>query len=64
MARTILTDKEWETIKPFIPENNGNTGKKSHPAHDHRRILEAILWVLRTGAARCTPRILPLVNGL
>lgn len=47
MARTILTDKEWETLKPFIPDH---TGKKGHPARDHRQVLEAILWVLRTGA--------------
>lgn len=54
MARTILTDKEWEVLKPLIPDN---TGKKGHPARDHRQILEAILWVLRTGAPwRDVPR--------
>ena|SRR5215203_745726 len=47
MARTILTDKEWETLKPFIPDC---TGKKGHPPRNHRQVLEAILWVLRTGA--------------
>jgi transposase len=47
MARTILTDAEWKVLEPFIPDNKG---KKGRPSQNHRLILEAILWVLRTGA--------------
>jgi transposase len=47
ITRTILTDREWEEIKEVIPDNKR---KKGHPARDHRQVLEAILWVLRTGA--------------
>ena len=47
MARTILTDKEWESIKPLLPSRKG---KKGHPLIHNRKILEAILWILRTGA--------------
>src|SRR4051812_14490355 len=47
MFRTILKDEEWETIKSSIPDN---TGKRGHPPRDHRLILEAIFWILRTGA--------------
>jgi transposase len=47
MARTILKDKEWERIKPYIPKNKGKKGRQ--PTKDHQT-LEAILWVLRTGS--------------
>ena len=47
MARTILKDEEWEIIKPYIPNNKG---KKGRPPTKDRQTLEAILWVLRTGA--------------
>jgi transposase len=38
---------EWRVLKPLIPDNKG---KKGRPSRDHRLVLEAILWVLRTGA--------------
>lgn len=47
MARTILKNEEWKIIKPLIPNNKG---KKGRPPTRDRKTLEAILWVLRTGA--------------
>ncbi len=47
MARGDLSDEQWERIQPLLPPQKPKTGR---PAHDHRRILNGILWVLRTGA--------------
>lgn len=45
-----LTDEQWELIAPFIPV------PQSASAHDRRLIVDAILYVLRTG---CQWRALP-----
>ena len=45
-----LTDEQWERIKDHFPEQNlavGRRGRKLIPA---RKILEAVLWILNTGA--------------
>lgn len=38
---------QWARIGPLLPPQRPRTGR---PARDHRTILSAILWVLRTGA--------------
>jgi transposase len=47
MSREELTDDEWVRLSPLLPPQRPRTGR---PARDHRTILSAILWVLRTGA--------------
>ncbi len=47
MARNILTDKQWERLHPLLPPQKPPTGR---PSKDHRTVLSAILWILRTGA--------------
>ncbi len=47
MARFDLTDRRWERLEPLLPPERPPAGR---PNHDHRRILNGILWVLRTGA--------------
>ena len=45
-----LTDAQWERIRPHFPEENipdGRPGRKPVPT---RRVLEAVLWILNTGA--------------
>jgi len=45
-----LTDEQWERIKHHFPEENlpaGRRGRKPIPA---RNVLEAVLWILNTGA--------------
>jgi Putative transposase of IS4/5 family (DUF4096) len=42
-----LSDERWETIVPLLPPHKPVIGR---PAHDHRQILQGILWVARTGA--------------
>lgn len=45
-----LTDAQWERIRQHFPEENipdGRPGRKPAPT---RRVLEAVLWILNTGA--------------
>ena len=45
-----LTDAQWERIREHFPEENvpeGRPGRKPVPA---RSVLEAVLWILNTGA--------------
>lgn len=45
--RNVLTDAQWARLEPHLPPLKPATGR---PNKDHRLVLEAILWVLRTGA--------------
>jgi transposase len=47
MSRFELTDEQWERLQPLLPPQKPRTGR---PAQDHRRIVNAILWIIRTGA--------------
>jgi transposase len=47
MRRYELTDAQWELICDLLPSNKGQRGC---PWKDHRTVLNAIVWVLRTGA--------------
>lgn len=45
-----LTDEQWERIREHFPEENvpaGRAGRKPIPT---RKVLEAVLWILNTGA--------------
>lgn len=46
MARLLLADDEWELLADVFPEP-ASTGR---PRRDPREVLDAILYVLRTGA--------------
>ena len=46
---TPLTDSQWAAISPFLPHQRKRK-------HDLRRIVNAMLWLLRTG---CQWRNLP-----
>lgn len=45
--RHELTNKEWEAIQPMLPEQGQHGGR---PRLDDRTVINAILWVLGTGA--------------
>lgn len=45
--RLELSDETWATIAPHLPPERG---RKARPATDNRRMVNAVLWVLRTGA--------------
>ena len=45
--RHELTDEQWERIKDLVPpERSGGRGR---PAKDNRMMINAIIWVLKTG---------------
>lgn len=48
MARFDLSDTQFSLIRPLLPPEH--SGKQGHPYSEHRRVLNGILWVLRTGA--------------
>jgi transposase len=45
--RHDITDKVWELIEPHLP---GRKGKWGGIGQDNRRFINAVLWILRTGA--------------
>jgi len=47
MARTLLSDSQWERIKDFLP---GKAGDRGVTAKDNRLFVEAVLWIARTGS--------------
>lgn len=48
MARGDVSEREWETLAPLLPPEHSD--HRGRPYQDHRRVLNGILWVLRTGA--------------
>ena len=44
MIRGLLTDEEWGFFGPFVRVSTGR------PPGDHRRTLDAVFWIARTGA--------------
>jgi transposase len=49
MARTEpeLTDAQWAALEPLLPPRRPATGR---PNNDHRRVVEAMVWLARTGS--------------
>jgi transposase len=47
VRRHELTDAQWERLRPLLPPQRPATGR---PAKDHRAVVNAILWRLKTGA--------------
>jgi transposase len=46
MRRHALTDREWTLLEPLLPRRS-RTGR---PPKDHRTIIDALLWLGKTGA--------------
>lgn len=42
-----MGDEEWAFFEPFLGLVRGRGGR---PAADHRRVLDGIFWIARTGA--------------
>jgi transposase len=47
VIRGRLSDDEWAFFAPFVIETGPLRGR---PPIDHRRVLDAIFWIARTGA--------------
>jgi transposase len=46
VGRGELTDRAWAELEPLLPAN----GRRGGQWRDHRRVINGILWKLRTGA--------------
>jgi transposase len=49
MHRYELSDEQWARVEPLMPDRT-HRGKAGHPFHDHRPVVNGILWILHTGA--------------
>jgi hypothetical protein len=47
--KCFINDEHWKLLEPLLPRVR-RSRKGGRPAIDNRRVLEGILWVLRTGA--------------
>ena len=47
MDRSVLSDAQWERVAPLLPGKAGDPGRT---AADNRLFLEAVFWIVRTGA--------------
>ena len=47
MIRRELTDSQWQRIEKLVP---GKKGDKGRGGKDNRLFVDAVLWILRTGA--------------
>ena len=47
MRRFELSDEQWLRVEGLLP---GKTGDPGQPAKDNRLFLDAVLWIVRTGA--------------
>jgi transposase len=45
--RHDISDRVWERIKDRLPGSSGTVGR---PADDNRLFINAVFWILRTGA--------------
>jgi len=45
-----LTDDQWEVIRVHFPEESRKSSKPGPKPVDARKILEAVIWILKTGA--------------
>jgi transposase len=42
-----MTDDEWAVFAPFL---TGNRSRGGRPPSNHRRVLDGVFWMARTGA--------------
>ncbi|WP_047832471.1 transposase, partial [Robinsoniella sp. RHS] len=48
LRRYELTDDEWNHIVTLLPPEN--TGKPGRPSKENRTMLNAMIWLARSGA--------------
>lgn len=47
MRRFELSDEQWERVRDLLPGKPGDAGRRGE---DNRLFLDAVLWIVRTGA--------------
>lgn len=43
-----ISDRQWSVLEPLLPRQDYSKGGR--PRADDRKVLEGIIWILRTGA--------------
>ena len=46
MSRTDVSERQWQQLQPHLPSNP----HRGHTYVEHRRVLNGIIWRLKTGA--------------
>lgn len=47
LIRGLMSDEEWSFFEAFAVASGGKSGR---PPEDHRKVLDGIFWIARTGA--------------
>jgi transposase len=47
LIRGLMSDEEWKIFEPFVAPR---VPRKGRPAQDHRRVLDGVFWIGRTGS--------------
>ena len=50
MMHVKLSDEQWERVRHHFPEESKPKGRRGRPMAPARRVFEAVLWILHTGA--------------
>ena len=45
-----LTDAQWKVVETILPEDPVRDDGRGRPWSDRRKVLNGVLWILRTGA--------------
>ncbi len=45
-----LTDEQWRIVEAILPEDPVRDDGRGRPWSDRRKVLNGVLWILRTGA--------------
>ena len=45
-----LTNEQWQLVQCILPEDTVREDGRGRPWSDRRKVLEGVLWILRTGA--------------
>ena len=45
-----LTDEQWKLVETILPEDPVRDDGRGRPWSDRRKVLNGVLWILRTGA--------------
>ena len=46
-----LTNAQWDRIELLVTSQTPKKDGRGRPAQDPRKVLDGILWILRTGAS-------------
>src|SRR5437867_11896349 len=50
MSKGDLTDAQWLVVEGVLPEDRVRADGRGRPWSDRRKVLNGVLWILRTGA--------------